>query len=118
MYADANAHSLLGVPEWTLATGFELAYGLNFLSIEFFYRGFLVLGMASLLGRGAVMSMASLYCFLHFGKPMGEAVSSIFGGFILGALAYQTRSIWGGVVVHIGIAWMMELAAFLNKLLH
>jgi hypothetical protein len=56
-----------------------------------------------------------LYCTLHFGKPMGEAVSSVFGGYILGVVAYETRSIWGGVIVHIGIAWMMEIIAFAQK---
>ena len=83
---------------------------------EFFFRGFLVIGMISLLGRGAVLPMACVYCFLHFGKPMGEAISSIFGGYILGVVAYETRGIWGGVIVHVGIAWLMELAAFTQKL--
>jgi hypothetical protein len=71
--------------------------------------------MMGVLGRGAVLSMAVLYCTLHFGKPMGEAISSIFGGYILGVVAYETKSIWGGVIVHIGIAWMMEIIAFLQK---
>lgn len=114
MYEKSNAHYYLGVPEWVTAGLYELVYGLNFVSIEFFYRGFLVIGMMGVLGRGSVLCMASLYCFLHFGKPVGEAISSVFGGYILGAIAYQTRSIWGGVIVHIGIAWMMEVAAYLQ----
>ncbi len=113
-YESTKAHLHYGVAEWVTAFVFELFYGLNFLSIEFFYRGFLVIGMMTALGRGSVLCMASLYCFLHFGKPMGEAISSIFGGFILGTIAYQTRSIWGGVIVHVGIAWLMELAAFVQ----
>ncbi|QOI97960.1 MAG: CPBP family intramembrane metalloprotease [Flammeovirgaceae bacterium] len=115
-YESTSAHLYFGVDEWVVAVIYELTYGINFVSIEFFYRGFLVMGMMQVLGRNSVLSMASLYCFLHFGKPMGEAVSSIFGGFILGAIAYQTRSIWGGVIVHVGIAWLMELAAYLQGL--
>jgi len=69
----------------------------------------------SVLGRGAVLTMVVTYCFLHFGKPLGESISSIFGGFILGVVAYETRSIWGGVILHMGIAWMMDLAAYLQK---
>lgn len=115
MYESTRASAQLAVPEWIAVAGYELAYGLNFVSIEFFFRGFLVIGMISVLGRGAVVPMACVYCFLHFGKPMGEAISSIFGGYILGVVAYETRGIWGGVIVHVGIAWMMELAAFVQK---
>lgn len=116
MYEASRAHIQLAVPEWVTVAGYEIAYAINFVSIEFFFRGFLVIGMISLLGRGAVVPMACVYCFLHFGKPMGEAISSIFGGYILGVVAYETRGIWGGVTVHVGIAWLMELAAFTQKL--
>lgn len=118
MYITTTAHSYLGIPEWLTVAGYELAYALNFVTIEFFYRGFLVLGMLACLGRSAILPMACLYCSLHFGKPMPEAISSIFGGYILGVFAYETKSIWGGVVVHVGIAWMMEIAAFIQSLSH
>ena len=52
------------------------------------------------------------YAAIHFGKPIGETISSIFGGYILGALAYQTRHIWGGVIVYICIAMTMEVMGF------
>lgn len=116
MYETSQAHRYLNVPEWVTVAGYEIAYALNFVSIEFFFRGFLIIGMISVLGRGAVVPMACVYCFLHFGKPMGEAISSIFGGYILGVVAYETRGVWGGVIVHVGIAWLMELIAFIQKL--
>lgn len=116
MYETTRAHLFMEVPEWVTVAGYEIAYGLNFVSIEFFFRGFLIIGMISLLGRGAIIPMASVYCFLHFGKPMGEAISSIFGGYLLGIVAYETRGIWGGVIVHVGIAWLMEIVAFTQKL--
>ncbi|MFZ6013567.1 MAG: CPBP family intramembrane glutamic endopeptidase [Bacteroidota bacterium] len=116
MYKSSLAHIQLQVPEAITVAGYELAYGLDFITVEFFFRGFLVIGMMTILGRGAVLSMAVLYCFLHFGKPAGEAMSSVIGGFILGVVAYETRSIWGGVIVHVGIAWMMEVIAFLRKI--
>lgn len=116
MYESTEAHLFLQIPEWVTVAMYEVAYALNFVSVEFFYRGFLVIGMTAVLGRSAIIPMASLYCFLHFGKPMPEAVSSIFGGYILGVIAQQTRSIWGGILVHVGLAWMMELIAYLHKL--
>jgi hypothetical protein len=33
----------------------------------------------------------------------------------LGVIAYETKSIWGGIIVHLGIAWMMEVIAFTQK---
>jgi hypothetical protein len=116
MYESTKAHLYMGCSEWITVLGYEIAYAINFVSIEFFFRGFLVIGMITVLGRAAILPMASVYCFLHFGKPMGEAISSIFGGYILGIVAYETRGIWGGVIVHVGIAWLMELVAFGQKL--
>ena len=54
---------------------------------------------------------------LHFGKPLGECISSVFGGYILGVIALYSRNIWGGVVLHMGVAALMELAAFSQLLI-
>jgi hypothetical protein len=115
MYKTSSAHIAMGVNEWVTVVIYEIAYGLDFITVEYFFRGFLVLAMAQFLGRGAVITMAVVYCVLHFGKPAGEAMSSIFGGYILGVVAYETKSVWGGVIVHMGIAWTMEAVAFLRK---
>ncbi|MGK7391565.1 MAG: CPBP family intramembrane glutamic endopeptidase [Candidatus Cyclobacteriaceae bacterium M2_1C_046] len=112
MYKFSNADGYWNISEGWLIAGYELAYGWNFLSVEFIFRGFLVIGMAKILGRQAILPMVVLYCFYHFGKPEGEAISSIFGGYILGVIAYETRSIFGGVLIHIGIAWIMEALGF------
>jgi hypothetical protein len=103
------------VPEWLAVLAYELCYGFDFLSTEFFFRGFLVLGMYKYLGPHAIIPMAITYAALHFGKPMPEAIGSIFGGYLLGVLALHHRNIWGGVLIHVGMAWMMELAGFLYK---
>jgi hypothetical protein len=31
---------------------------------------------------------------------------------LLGVIVYNTRSIWGGLLVHLGIAWLMEAAGY------
>lgn len=117
MYKTNTAHLYLEVEETVTIAAYEIAYGMDFITVEYLFRGFFILAMAAFLKRNAVLSMAVIYCLLHFGKPAGEAISSIFGGYILGVFAYETRSIWGGVMVHMGIAWMMELMAYLQKLL-
>lgn len=115
MYKFSGADDYWNISEEWLIAGYELAYGWNFLSVEFIFRGFLVIGMVKVLGRQAILPMVALYCFYHFGKPEGEAISSIFGGYILGVIAYETRSIFGGVLIHVGIAWIMEALGFLHK---
>ena len=116
MYPATRAYERLNIPEWMTVVIFELSYAFDFVTVEFFFRGFLILGMIHLLGRNAVVTMAVLYCFLHFGKPPIEAISSIFGGYVLGVIAYETKSIWGCVLIHVGIAWTMELASYLQKI--
>lgn len=93
---------------------YEIFYGLDFVSVEFFFRGFMVLALAKYLGAGAIMPMVCVYAYMHFGKPMGETIGSVFGGAILGVLAYYSRSIYGGIIIHVGVAWLMELTAFLQ----
>lgn len=88
---------------------YEFSYGFSFVSVEFFFRGFLILAFMRYVGRDAILPMACFYCTIHFGKPLGECISSFFGGIILGAFVYNTGSIYGGLMVHLGIAWLMEL---------
>jgi len=94
---------------------FELSYGSDFFSIEIFFRGFLVLAFAKWAGKDAILPMACFYCTIHFGKPLGECISSYFGGLILGIVVYNTKTIWGGLIVHLGIAWLMEIGGWLGN---
>jgi hypothetical protein len=103
-------------PAWPWKLLYEISYGLDFVSIELFFRGLLVLGLARWAGSKAILPMAAFYCTVHFGKPLGECISSFFGGLILGVLAFRTRSILGGLMVHLGLAWMMEIGGWLGGL--
>jgi len=102
-------------PVWPWKLGYELSYGLDFLSIELFFRGLLVIGLVRYAGEQAILPMAAFYCTIHFGKPLGECITSFFGGLVLGVLAYRTRSILGGLIVHLGLAWMMEVFGWLGN---
>jgi hypothetical protein len=102
-------------PGWWYKLLYELAYGSDFFSIELFFRGFLVIGFAKWVGKDAIIPMACFYCSIHFGKPLGECISSYFGGLLLGIVSYHTRSIYGGLMVHLGIAWLMEVGAVLGR---
>ncbi|MEP7109744.1 MAG: CPBP family intramembrane glutamic endopeptidase [Ferruginibacter sp.] len=115
-----KAKLLTGIPmnvwadKWRYPV-FELCYGFDFVSIEFFFRGFLILALLQICRQHCIIPVACFYCTIHFGKPMGEAISSFFGGILLGIVSYNTRSIWGGLLVHLGIAWMMEIGGFIGN---
>lgn len=94
---------------------FELSYGSDFFTIELFFRGFLILAFAKWAGKDAILPMACFYCTIHFGKPLAECISSYFGGMLLGIVVYHTRSIFGGLMVHLGIAWLMELGGYIGN---
>ena len=80
--------------------------------------GFLILAFIKWAGKDAILPMACFYCTIHFGKPLGECISSYFGGIILGVVVYHTRSIYGGLLVHLGIAWLMELGGYIGNTLN
>jgi membrane protease YdiL (CAAX protease family) len=101
---------------WWYKTIYEISYGIDFLSIELFFRGFLVFAFVRYAGADAVLPMAVFYCSIHFGKPLFECISSFFGGMLLGIIAYRTQSILGGIMVHLGIAWMMEAGGYIGNL--
>jgi len=91
----------------------ELFYSMDFITIEVFFRGFLIIALIQLCGRQCIVPAACFYCCIHLGKPMGEAISSFAGGLLLGIVSYNTNSIRGGLTVHLGIAWLMEIAGFI-----
>lgn len=109
--------ALHGLPEWVAVLIYEACYGSDFVAVEVFFRGFLIFAFSRTLGGYAVLAMVSSYAFLHFGKPLTEAISSIFGGYLLGIVSYNTRSVWGGIIIHIGVAWTMELFGYLHKVI-
>jgi hypothetical protein len=106
--------TVFGMNDWQYMVVYEFFYLFDFINVELLFRGFLVVGMARLLGKDAILPMVSLYVIIHFGKPMGETISSFFGGYILGVLAFRLKNIWGGCILHVSLALMMEIFAILQ----
>jgi hypothetical protein len=105
---------IFGISTFARTLIFESAYSIDFVVVELFFRGALILGLVSIMGPKTILPMVAFYAAIHFGKPVLETVSSIFGGYILGVLAYQTKHIWGGIIVHIAIALTMEIMGFVQ----
>ncbi len=108
LYQDAG-NSLLSLIIW------EFLYGLYFVVIEFFFRGFLVFSLSRYIGSLSVFVMNIPYVMIHFGKPPAETFGSIIAGIALGTLSLRTRSIFGGVIIHITIAFVMDIMALIQK---
>ncbi len=92
----------------------EALYATQFLTLEFFFRGFLVFAGREAMGSSVILAMVVPYCMIHFGKPWAEALAAILAGVVLGTLSLKTRSIWSGFLIHVTVAVSMDLAALLQ----
>lgn len=100
---------------WFDLLAWEVLYLSQFVFLEFFFRGFVLQALRPAIGANAVWVMCVPYLMIHFPKLWLEATGAILFGLFLGILALQSRSIWGGVLVHAGVAVSMDIAALLRK---
>lgn len=100
---------------WPYLWAWWALYALQFAALEFFFRGFLVLGLAPRLGYASIFVMAVPYNMIHFTKPPAEALAAILGGIVLGTLSLKTRSIWWGAALHIAIAGSMDVLSLWHR---
>ncbi len=110
----AHYSGCFGLANWQLVLPFELCYANDFLGVESMFRGAMVIGLARWLGPRAVLPMIVTYMSIHLGKPDLELMSSIIGGYLLGILAYQTKHMWGGLIVHLVIAMLFEALGMMH----
>jgi len=102
-------------PLWPRFLAYEMLYILQFVSLEFFFRGFLVHGTRLRFGFYSVLVMMIPYAMIHFGKPMAETLAAIAAGIVLGAMSLKTRSVWMGAALHVGVALTMDTLALWHK---
>ena len=100
---------------WTEFLIWELSYAVQFFMLEFFFRGFILFTLARYLGSLAVFVMTVPYVMLHFTKPLPETCGAFFAGIALGTLALRTKSIYGGVVLHVSIALSMDILTLFHR---
>jgi membrane protease YdiL (CAAX protease family) len=74
---------------------------------EFLFRGYMLFGLEKSIGRSAIFVQAIPFVLLHFDKPFLETLACIPGGFVLGYVAYKTRSFLPCFVIHLGMYAMM-----------
>ncbi|MEJ2746599.1 MAG: CPBP family intramembrane metalloprotease [Anaerolineae bacterium] len=67
--------------------------GVDLFGWEFIWRGFMLFGLARILGPGpAILIQAIPFAFMHLGKPEIETLSTIFGGIGFGFVAWESQS--------------------------
>jgi len=98
---------------WHLLIVWELAYGAYFFAWEYFFRGFLLQGIAKTLGPAAIALQTVPFVMMHLGKPEPELYASIIAGLALGVTAYRSRSFVGCWLVHWVCAASMDIFALI-----
>ena len=73
---------------------------LDLFSWEFLFRGWLLFGLARKFGPEAIWLQAVPFALAHIGKPEIETLSTIFGGFAFGWVAWRTKSFVYPLLIH------------------
>jgi membrane protease YdiL (CAAX protease family) len=100
-----------GEPLWPRFVAWEVLYALQFVALEFFFRGYVLHGVRHRFGAYSIFVMMVPYCMIHFAKPLPETCGAIIAGIVLGFMSLATRSIWMGALLHIAVALTMDFAA-------
>ena len=93
-------HYRLAAYRWDHFLIYEVLFLFYWIGWEYLWRGFLLFGTAHRFGLYAIFIQMIPFSLLHLNKPLVEAVLSIPGGLLLGALAWRCRSFWIAVPIH------------------
>lgn len=81
------------------------AWAAFLLAYELFFRGFMLLGLAPLLGPEVALTVTTMaYVFVHLDKFTGEVLGTIFTGVGFGLVTLQTGSILMPFLAHLAVA--------------
>jgi membrane protease YdiL (CAAX protease family) len=83
-----------------MMTGLPWNTLLDLFGWEFIFRGWLLFGYARKFGPEALWLQAVPFALAHMGKPELETLSTIFGGFAFGWVAWRTKSFLYALLIH------------------
>ncbi len=84
---------------------------LDLIGWEFLFRGWILFVYARKMGHDALWLQAVPFALAHVGKPEIETLSTIFGGFAFGWVAYRTKSFVWPFLIHWFIATLIIMVA-------
>jgi membrane protease YdiL (CAAX protease family) len=108
VHGDANMQKYYDTP---LNMPLPLYTFLEIFGWEFIFRGWLTFGYARKFGADALWIQAVPFALMHISKPEVETLSTIFGGFVFGWVAYRTKSFLYPFLIHWGIFSFVVLTA-------
>jgi len=94
-----------------LTRGLPWTTFLDLIGWEFIFRGWILFGYARKFGPESLWLQAVPFALMHNGKPEVETLSTIFGGFVFGWVAYRTRSFVWPFLIHWFIATFIIVVA-------
>ncbi len=78
---------------------------------EYMFRGWILFGYARKYGPDALWLQAVPFAVAHIGKPEVETLSTIFGGFAFGWVAWRTGSFFYSFLIHWFIATLIVIVS-------
>jgi len=90
---------------------YEGMYGVQFMGVEAFFRGFLTFALFRRFGYNALFIMAIPYVMVHFNKPLPEVVGALGAALVLGYLALRAGSFVPGMFLHWAVGITMDVLA-------
>lgn len=84
---------------------------LDLIGWEFFFRGWILFVYARKFGHEALWLQAVPFALAHISKPEIETLSTIFGGFAFGWVAYRTKSFVWPFLIHWFISTFIIIVA-------
>ncbi|NWG34058.1 MAG: CPBP family intramembrane metalloprotease [Chloroflexi bacterium] len=94
-----------------LTNGLPWTTFLDLIGWEFLFRGWILFGYARKFGAEALWLQAVPFALMHNGKPEIETLSTIFGGFAFGWVAWRTKSFVWPFLIHWFIATLIIVVA-------
>ncbi|MDP1995179.1 MAG: CPBP family intramembrane metalloprotease [Ignavibacteria bacterium] len=84
---------------------------LDLVGWEFLFRGWMLFAYSRKFGHNALWLQAVPFAMAHVGKPEIETLSTIFGGFAFGWVAWRTKSFFWPFLIHWFIATFIIIVA-------
>lgn len=85
---------------------------IDLLGWEFFFRGFLLFGLAEIAGPNAILLQAVPFALAHLGKPALETFTTLIGGAYFGWVAWRSGSFVYAYLLH----WLINVFVILSSL--
>jgi uncharacterized protein len=93
---DASMHNYYK----SMVAGLPWSTFLDLFGWEFLFRGWLLFGYSRKFGPDGIWLQSVPFALAHIGKPELETLSTIFGGFAFGWVAWRTKSFIYPLLIH------------------